>query len=136
MKVEGYKDEYLKLMTMYALLLAQSAEDPIVSDYSYDVINDTLTDSDIDYEESKSGVKSSMSDSSGSSAENSALLSGVQSSGIYLNGLMSVFSPFNWLRKQLARTRDENNGAAPITMEQELGETLYCSTERGLFIWC
>ena len=37
-QVDDYKDEYLKLMSMYAILLAQSVEDPIVSDieYAYD----------------------------------------------------------------------------------------------------
>ena len=36
--MDDYKDEYLKLMSMYAILLAQSVEDPIVSDieYAYD----------------------------------------------------------------------------------------------------
>ena len=37
-QVDDYKEEYLKLMSMYAILLAQSVEDPIVSDveYAYD----------------------------------------------------------------------------------------------------
>ena len=36
--MDDYKEEYLKLMSMYAILLAQSVEDPIVSDveYAYD----------------------------------------------------------------------------------------------------
>ena len=42
-QVDDYKDEYLKLMSMYAILLAQSVEDPIVSDieYAYDAAADT-----------------------------------------------------------------------------------------------
>ena len=34
-QVDDYKEEYLKLMSMYAILLAQSVEDPIVSDVEY-----------------------------------------------------------------------------------------------------
>ena len=49
--MDDYKEEYLKLMSMYAILLAQSVEDPIVSDveYAYDAAdgptaNETLGD--------------------------------------------------------------------------------------------
>jgi hypothetical protein len=76
-QVDGFKEEYLKLMYTYALLLAQSGEDPIVSDvqYSYDFGGFNITG------EGGGGHGYDYEDGGGSradGAENSALLSADQ----------------------------------------------------------
>ena len=49
-QVDDYKDEYLKLMSMYAILLAQSVEDPIVSDVEYEYDEDDDDDNAVDHD--------------------------------------------------------------------------------------
>ena len=93
MQVDDYKDEYLKLMSMYAILLAQSVEDPIVSDIEY------AYDADAAVETNGTGGNSGgHAERSSSSSSSSAALLAAAESATYLNSLMSVFNPLNWFK--------------------------------------
>ena len=80
---------------MYAILLAQSVEDPIVSDieYEYDDDDDNAVDHDANGTKGHPANAAAVAATETSSA---ALLAA--ESAIDLNGLMAVFNPMNWFR--------------------------------------